>query len=161
MGMDLIAQNPSREDAEHFHANWTGWGVLGDLLEDCGADLSEMAGSNDGDVVSAATAIAWADALDTQMDNLIAVEVDDGTYRGGKRRHLRVLSAQIANPTSSVEPMDVFFASTEGPLGEGARERVEKLAAVVPTVQDVDADEIEWLRRFSMFLRHSGGFAQF
>lgn len=82
MGMDLIPRN---KEVESKGYNWTGWRILGDLLESMGCDLSKMAGSNDGQYIDAKTCRAWAKALQMNLDaDLIRVlYVKDNAYFGG------------------------------------------------------------------------------
>jgi hypothetical protein len=50
-----------RNDGEPFSVNYSGWKFLRHVLVLSGADVSEMAGSNDGYPVSARTAMVWAE----------------------------------------------------------------------------------------------------
>jgi hypothetical protein len=155
MGMDLIPRNP---DCPPHHFNWTGWRVIGDLLADTGADLSGLAGTNDGDFVSETTAAAWAEALESCLDHLVVVVVPDETYMGGERTHLRVLAAQLRDPTAPVTEIEERIAES-GDFPHVA-ERLERQRRVVPTTRDPSDDDVAWVKEFVTFLRHSGGFEQ-
>jgi len=60
MGVDCIPRN---KNVKPFHANWTCWYFLHQTLLLARADTSEMAGTNDGNWVSARTARKWARCL--------------------------------------------------------------------------------------------------
>jgi len=60
MGMDLY----SKRGDEYYRFNWSGWSNVCNFLSSRGCDLSEFAGSNDGDVVPAKSCKAIADTLD-------------------------------------------------------------------------------------------------
>src|SRR5437867_10087518 len=51
-----------------FHLNWTGHSVMGHLLFDLGAAMSQWSGSNDGDFIDEATCKAWAALLKKAID---------------------------------------------------------------------------------------------
>lgn len=156
MGMDLV---PVNRQCDPVHFNWTGWRMIGELLEDTGADLSLFSGSNDGEKVDKATALKWAASLKQVMGNLVVVEVPDPTYQGGKRTHVRVLPAQLKNPTSAVEPQKETMAET----GEfpGLEEEVERQRLVSPTTRDPDDRDISWIEGFIAFLENCEGFYQY
>lgn len=155
MGMDLL---PINDSCPPHHFNWTGWRTIASLLEDAGANLDQMAHSNDGDVVTAPTASAWADALENALDNLIVVQIEDPAYTGGIREHFRVLSAQVRNP---VQPVDDFLeAMYTSDMRHLVEQRVEHLRSVTPTIREATDDDKDWLRSFVTFLRNSGGFHQ-
>ena len=91
MGMDLIALSENAA-MDGFHVNFTGWGQLGDLLVELGCDLSSMTSANDGDVVDATTAAAWAEALALGLtDGLIyQLKYADPTFSHGSRDEFHV-----------------------------------------------------------------------
>ena len=74
MGFDLIGhkrKGVSEEIARGLRSHYTvgEWGMLGEALEFVGADLSEFSGYNHL-AVSEAAALAWADALETGIDEI-------------------------------------------------------------------------------------------
>ena len=91
MGMDLVPRTKVRV-VESFHANWSGWSQLGNVLEGLGCDLSEMSGCNDGDVISAKTCKAWAKELAKALDegSIKTVYTKDEFYLGGGYNKLTV-----------------------------------------------------------------------
>ena len=150
MGMDL---SPAY-DVGPYHANWTGWSTLGDLLYECGADLSMMAGTNDGMFVPEVTACAWADALETHLPRMVVSAYPDSSYVGGMREEIHVegtgtpvllSTAQVAR---SVMLPDMF--DDTGDLDD------------VPTVKPLAQfpEMTAWIMEFVTFLRTSGGFEQ-
>lgn len=60
MGMDL---SPRNREIESQHFNWTGWRILGDLLDGLGCDTSRMTGSNNGDYIPAPICRDWGNAI--------------------------------------------------------------------------------------------------
>lgn len=147
MGMDLI---PLNQDCHPYHANWTGWRMLAELLCDAGVELTEMAGSNDGAVVDAITATAWAEALAACLDELVAVVVPDPSYSSGYRIHLRTLAGQLEHPTLAHSWAELAL-----------RKPGERLPEKPVEVRDADPDDRAWVQEFVTFLRASGGFAQY
>lgn len=61
MGMDLIPRNENR-GAQSLHYNWSGWRALGALVP------VDLAGSNDGERLTAADCRAIADAIEANRD---------------------------------------------------------------------------------------------
>jgi hypothetical protein len=169
MGMDLVAH--SGIAGQHF--NWSGWRCLGDLLNDLGCDLTEMAGSNDGQEVAAATARAWGVALRTALLNneIIEVLVADLSYAGGWRSHLRTRVAEAARPVLAVTlertmetfPLRVFLE--EAHTHREHYDEVAALAAELPAaerkVRELDEESTVWLEEAATFFLESGGFAQY
>lgn len=164
MGMDLIPVN----DLEPFHANWTGWRCLAELLTDAGADLSAMAGSNDGDPVDATTAIAWADAIDAALeaDTIVLVSVADDIYVDGRRDHVRTEAGQVARPVIARVLNDAVSRNR----AEYAHIHADSYPAVVAELAELPPCDVEigplddntrgFLVAFTWFLRISGGFTQ-
>ena len=85
MGMDLTPINPSADapvyPMDYAYApfrgrliegryNWSGWSFLQNLLNEQGVDLSEFSGYNDGEVISEATCLKVADAIEAALPTL-------------------------------------------------------------------------------------------
>ena len=159
MGMDLV---PANESVAGFHANWTMWGNVGDLLTELGCDLSQMAGSNDGEKVDAVTATSWGDAILANIDRIQVVMYPDDLFVGGERPELHV------EGTSSPVNLSAHQAAQElarqllheagvempeaGSQGDDTPPRVMALSDM--------PEEFEWVKDFAEFCRKSGGFEQ-
>ena len=85
MGMDLKPINPSADaprwpNDDRFSANeviwgrynWRGWSWLCHQLEQWDVDISELAGTNDGAIISEATCLEIADAIEKNLNTLSA-----------------------------------------------------------------------------------------
>lgn len=138
MGMDLIARRNRRRIG--YHANWTGWSMISGALSLLGADMAEMAGSNDGDYVTASTARSWASCIRAALsdDSLKMVQVSDPSISGG--------IGTLFVPGSM--PDDVAASM---------RHVCPRKEAVVP----LDVIHREWLLDFADFCEQSGGFWQY
>lgn len=74
MGMDLIAVKSKIPQDTNLHYNWAGWRWIVNHLEQWGVPMDEFSGLNDGDLISEATCIKAADALDAHWDELTPEE---------------------------------------------------------------------------------------
>lgn len=144
MGMDLVAISPTSNNYTGFHMNWTGWSVFANLLDELGCNISELSGSNDGEVVSEATAKQWSLAIDNNIDKIVIVSVKNDTYYGGFQSTYRVLE-----DTSNVGKI----SNSELELLNGSKENIRLL--------EDSEDDYNWLKETSAFLRNCGGFAQY
>lgn len=72
MGMDLISTN------NHFSYNWSGWRWLYEYLVGWGVGVEELKFTNDGDLISAETCKAIAEALDRHRAELLDEEDEIG-----------------------------------------------------------------------------------
>ena len=152
MGMDLSAKN---EGVEGFHANWSMWGVLGDLLSELNCDLAEMAGDNSGDVVSAATAAAWGQAILDNQGRILVDLVPDSLYEGGAR--------WVVRAEGSGTPVGVIAneAALQAALAAGGLDTPEPPAGDIKTVSLSEMPELEEeVLKFAQFCLASGGFEQ-
>ena len=163
--MDL---HPENRGVAAFHANWTGWRCLRELLCDLGADLTSMAGANDGDLVDAATASDWARRLRGVLasGDLVEVLVPDDFSAGGERSHLRTTAGQLARPVlapAAGSPAALRFLCERAHLHEDTY--LEARAVVgfggPGRVQPPDPSLVEWVAEAAAFFESSGGFRQF
>ena len=74
MGMDLydltLRTDPYDGKERELHSlSWSMWHDAGDFLTELGCDTSEMSESNDGEIVCAETAHAWAKAIIGALDS--------------------------------------------------------------------------------------------
>jgi hypothetical protein len=145
--MDLI---PCNAEVEGYHLNWTGWGCILDLLRDCGANLDQAAGSNDGDLVDGPTALSWGLLLQQHLDQMIIVKTPDQYMAGGYRDEIRVITKYIENPLTSREDL---MRRIRGMHGD--QEPLE-----VPKVEDLTEEDTAWVRETAEFFIKSGGFEQ-
>jgi hypothetical protein len=67
MGMDL---SPINAKLEGLSYNWDAWLFLMEKLNEWGVDTREFSGSNDGELISASTCRAVADALEAHVDEI-------------------------------------------------------------------------------------------
>ncbi len=67
MGMDLT---PIKDKTKQLRYNCAGWVQLIKLLNKWGANTSEFSGSEDGSVISEATCIAVANAIESHLPEL-------------------------------------------------------------------------------------------
>lgn len=157
MGMDLVALAPVDPEFGEFYASWIGWGVLSDLLVELGCDITEMAASNDGDLVSEETAEQWGRAIEDNIDLIVEVRYQDPNFTCGFRSELRVIGTKTPVLLSRHEISRVVYSETMG-----AARYNEPVADEVPVVIPiVDLPEsLNWLLRAAWFFRNSGGFAQ-
>lgn len=164
MGMDLVPTN----DIAPFHCNWSAWTALGELLVDAGADIGYRAGSNDGDEVPAAVARSWAEALTrvVEDDTVIAVLVEDSTYAGGWRIHLRTEAGQVARPVLAhqIDGFALQFVATIAHLDPdryaAVRDQVCDLPPCGVRVEALGSNQRQLLDEAIAFFRDSGGFTQ-
>jgi hypothetical protein len=64
VGVTLLARNREHPLGFAFDITCAGWGDIRCLLRSLGCDMHEVAAPDDGDEISEATLIAWADAID-------------------------------------------------------------------------------------------------
>ena len=159
MGMDLY---PARDGIDTYHANWTSWGMLGDLLTELGCDLSAMSGSNDGHKVDAGTARAWGEAVLSNLGRIhVSIYADDG-FTGGERLEFHVEgTATPVEVSSHLAAMEITRRMLEM---SGVTDALPDASAVTPPVQVVALaerpEELAWVIEFGQFCRDSGGFEQ-
>lgn len=146
MGMDLVGIEPTDRAGETWHANWAGWGMVGELLDELGCDTSLMAGTNDGDVVDADTARQWADAV-------------AGALAQGRVGEVTVASDSFAGGTRTVFLVapEVQLAITSG--GDVPARTAATFDTGDDTMRVLGRDD-EWLGAFVDFCRTCGGFEQ-
>jgi hypothetical protein len=141
MGMDLCAIDCSAPEdslaSDGFHANWTWWGVLTDMLDRLDADLTGVSGSNDGDIVEKDVALSWAALLEQNLDSLYLLEVN--------------------MPEDKFRTLHFFIAPGHGyDLLEMAKVPNSK----IHMLKDIE-DTYTYVKEFIEFCRYCGGFAQY
>ena len=152
MGMDLSAKN---DGVEGFHANWSMWGLFGDLLSELGCDTSEMAGDNSGDVVSATAAAAWGQAILDNRGRILVDLVPDTLYEGGARWVVRSEGSGTPGGVSASE------AALQAALAAGGLDTPAPAAGDIKTVPLSEMPELEEeVLKFAAFCIASGGFEQ-
>lgn len=142
MGMDLIPRSDEAGDGLHF--NWTGWGVMLNLLDACGANLRAAAGSNDGAYVPAKDAEQWGLALLAHLERIVVVETPSALYSGGYHESFGVTDRPIDETVCA----EVRAQLAERGV-EGGRVRAPSRA------------EMEWLTSSALFFLRSRGFRQY
>lgn len=152
MGMDLVA---AHKGVESFHANWFGWGLLRDLLTELGCDTSAMAGSNDGAVVDADTAMAWAAAIEMSLGDILVAEYEDASFENNVRIGFHVDGSATPVLVSTFQVSEDALAAV---LGRSASAPAEPTRVVRLAERPV---ELKWVRSFARFCEESGGFAQY
>lgn len=157
MGMDLIAENPTSPETGHFHANWTGWGMLADLLVELECDVTKLAGSNDGDLVDATTAVAWADAIDTNLDRIFLEYPEKDGLTGFARLRVAGTNTPVHISSSDTAAQIAQRLMGKDPYVTGTHSKEE----MKTTPLKASEDDLNWVSTFSHFCRHSGGFRQF
>lgn len=157
MGMDLYALAPEDPEFSEFRASWVGWGVLSDLLVELGCDVTEMAVSNDGDLVSEETAREWGRAIEENLDRIVEVRYHDPSFSTGFRSELRVIDTKTPVLLSRHEISRVVMAETMG-VTHDDEPAVDEVPLVVPVTELKES--LNWLLRVAWFFRNSGGFAQ-
>ena len=159
MGMDLY---PAQDGIETYHANWTSWGMLGDLLTELGCDLSAMSGSNDGHEVDARTAQAWGDAVLTNLGRIhVSVYADDG-FSSGERLEFHVEGTTTPVEVSShLAAMEITrrMLQMSGVQDGLPVARVDAAPLQVVALAE-RPEELAWVIEFGQFCRDSGGFEQ-
>lgn len=145
--MDLV---PCNGDVEGYHLNWTGWGVILDLLRDCDANLTQASGSNDGDLVDGPTALSWGLLLEAHLDQMIVVKQPDITMAGGYREEIRVLRKYVEDPITPTESFRRRLRTMRG----------DDEPPEPPKVEDLSDDDVAWVRGAAEFFIKSGGFSQ-
>lgn len=163
--MDLVGLDPSLPAGGHLHLNWTGWGMLADLLHELGCSLEDMSGSNDGDVIPEETCLAWADALRDGRSRLFIVKYPDPHYVSGFRSELHVSGTDTPVLLSSAEQAEMFASDILGELDQGSPNAGAKDSDAdrPPIVQPAgeDPSQLEWLEEIELFFRSCGGAAQY
>ena len=130
MGMLLEPVNK----IDDFHVNWTGWHYIRGVLYLVDADDSEMAGSNDGDLVDEETAKEWGEVILKILPNLYDFHVPDKSFQGGYRN-----VPMIAKDVS--ELMEIALTKSKP--------------------YELDKWTKVWLQEFAEFCIKSGGFYQY
>lgn len=162
MGMDVYGKNATAEVGEYFRNNVWWWRPLADFLTATYPDLTAGCTywqSNDGDGLDAAGALALADALDRDLANGrvtayadqyaaeiaalpdSACDLCDGTG-------LRTDEIGRTHGMDKPRDPDTGKGGCNGCQGTGRRENWGKSYPF----------EVENVREFAAFLRHSGGF---
>lgn len=161
MGMDLFALNPTDPTNTSYHANWTGWGVLRDLLVELGCDTTQMAGSNDGDIVDAATSLAWANAITANIDRIVIEKYESREYAGGYEERFRVENTDTPVLLSGHQQVRALIAETSPTLAQAlpTGSPSDEPPQVIRLEDDPDA--LAWIESFASFCRTSGGFEQY
>jgi hypothetical protein len=117
MGMDLLPRN---RNVESMHFNWTGWRSLAELLHKLGADVSEMSGSNNGDLISHEKCQSFARILDQALEEkkINTVQIKDDRYVGGSYGSFEIVEAgkgQISEEDREwILEAAEFFAAAQG-----------------------------------------------
>lgn len=160
--MDLFAVN---DGVEPFHANWTLWGMLGDLLTELGCDLSDMSGSNDGERVPGEVAAAWGQTLLNSLDEITVVEYKSSSVFGGVRSQWSLPGSATPVPVSTSEVVRVMVESAFRPdtakSSLGAESSAEQASAPVVVPLSARPDDRDLLQSFAQFCLASGGFEQY
>ena len=160
--MDLM---PANKGVDGFHANWSSWSMIQDLLTEAGQDLSELSGSNDGLPVSAATATSWGEAIERVKDRIIILAYPDKDFVGGERYDLRVEGSETPVIVSARDAANAAIAELFSKPG------MEEFAAARGTQEVTDTpprtmrlsespETEEFILAFAAFCRASGGFEQ-
>jgi hypothetical protein len=162
--MDLIALDPSSDEAGDFHLNWTGWRVLRELLEELGCDLDEMAGGNDGDVVCDATAKAWAAKITAALSarRIYVVKYPDHMMSGGFREEFHVEDTETPVLISTGAIIEAMFSVATGSASDGDGDCPAENLDRAPDKLIVEEgnEPYEWLVRLAVFFEGAGGFEQ-
>lgn len=130
MGMLLESVNTM----DDFHVNWTGWHYIRGVLNLVDADDSEMAGSNDGDLVDGEKAKEWGEAILKNLPFLYDLHVPDKSFQGGYR-NVPIIAKDVS------ELVEIALTESK-PYG-------------------LDKGTREWLKEFAEFCIKSGGFYQY
>jgi len=159
MGMDLVAAN---EGVESFHANWTLWGMLSDLLIQLECDLQHWSGSNDGHFVPEEDAAEWGQRVLGSLDSIEVWEFKSHGIFGGVRTQWHVPGAQASLRQSPLEELRVSLrqalSGDAAGLNAGPAQR-EAAPVVVPLSHRPDDRQL--LESFAQFCLESGGFEQY
>lgn len=155
--MNLV---PAISEVEPFYANWTLWGMLGELLNELGCDLSEWSGANDGERVSASTARAWGTAIRDSMSEIVSVEYREPSMFGGvvTEWHLRNGDTPI-DGSGDESSQSVAAGRTTPPAERTSIEGEPDDPQVVLPLKERPEDQ-KLLERFVKFCIESGGFEQ-
>jgi hypothetical protein len=159
MGMDLIALSENAAIGG-YHVNFTGWGQLGDLLVELGCDVSSMTSGNDGDVVDATTATAWAEALTLGLTRglIYQLKYPDPTFSDGWRDEFHVEGTKTPVLLSTHMYVEMLVNAT---MGASAFENNSDLDAPPERVNITEGgDTYAWLSEVAEFFANSGGFEQ-
>jgi len=159
MGMDLFALNENAA-MDGFHVNFTGWGKIADLLIELGCDLGSMTSFNDGDVVDATTATAWAEAITLGLTNglIYKLKYADNTFAGGLREEFHVEGTK--NPMLPSTYMRVEMLMNASMRAGGFEGNCD--VDVLPEKENItEGDDAHlWLSDLAEFFSTSGGFEQ-
>jgi hypothetical protein len=130
--MDLVAVG---DDGIGFHANWSGWSFLCTLLDALECNVSELAGSNDGDLVSADNAEAFGREVLAHIDEI----------------HVLHISSDVSTFDRDIPVLA---------RGDTIAEVSGHYGVEVSCLRDIP-DFYEFVERFGRFCLGSGGFRQF
>ena len=176
MGMDLM---PLSSEVDPYHFNWSGWRTIGRLLEELKCDLSDMAGSNDGDIVDGDAAYEWGTALKSALDEgrIFAIQFPNEGVYGGIETEFHVEGSPWAGSWSSGYSLSLGMtmkaSATKGaPLTEAehrvvmraaksATERLEAEKVTLPRITIVPDDKWgQWIGDAAEFFLKCDGFEQ-
>ena len=159
MGMDLIAQSENAA-LVGFHMNFTGWGQLGDLLVELGCDVSSMTSDNDGDVVDATTATAWAEALTLGLTKglIYQLKYPDPAFSSGWRNEFHVEGTKTPVLLSTHMYVEMLVNATMGADGSESSCHLDAPPEKVNITEG--GDTYAWLSKVAEFCATSGGFEQ-
>lgn len=147
MGMDVYGRNPVNDEGTYFRASVWGWYPILDLIAETGIFTEEeiaLMGTNDGaGPEDAETAIRLADALDAMLDGVRP----DGEFLSTSDRSTKGTGA-IARG---------MLAMLGSALPDGTTLTTDGSPTLSPDAPVFSAD-VEFVREFANFCRHSGGF---
>ncbi|MBN1677873.1 MAG: hypothetical protein JW880_04975 [Candidatus Thermoplasmatota archaeon] len=163
MGWDLYG----RKEESYFRVNLYVWPRLGLALYFLGADTEKMATDNSGKYVPAATARAWADAIEEGIDSLGLAIISDSSCEDDEgwfliptsygRKEVRQLLKDFYG-----EPQRRRLESTdaEGRSSISYIELEGHRSYRVLRIEPLSEELRKYLLDFASFCRRSGGFTQ-
>lgn len=145
MGMDVYGIAPDSPEGEYFRASVWGWYPILDLIADTGIFTDEeisLMGTNEGaGAKDAETAIRLADALDAMLEGVRPdgefLSTSDRSTKGTGAIALGIMEMLGTMRVSTNPNPDDTILSPEAP---------------------VFSADVDFVREFSNFCRHSGGF---
>jgi hypothetical protein len=158
MPVTLVALHPQPPggdgaDTSGFHLNWTGWGVLRDLLIELGCDLTQLSVTNNAEVVDAATSAAWGHAISDALaeGRIYTVHYRDGSFVGDWREEMHVEGTDTPVLLSSAAAMRTEL---------GAQDDTDLDYRPLKGSVSPESEPGRWLSALATFMAGSGGFAQ-
>jgi len=138
-----------------FKVNNAGRTYLACLLDQLGADLSEMSSLNDGDYIKASTCTDWSSRLRAGIEDLREARIPDKHYVGN---NFTLPLAKDIDPALELKSGSIGqYLTLIGLINRGVGLNENKIDPRSITIEPATAATKEWILTFAKFLQQCGG----